>query len=55
MIGTLWKDKWGFLICVQYEDGWYTLKYTNSPEKAQIHKSIINQYYKQITKPPEGI
>ena len=55
MIGTLWKDKMGYLICTQYRDGWYTLRYTNGPEEAHIHKSIINQYYKQITKPSEEI
>ena len=54
MVGTLWHNQNGILVCTQYEDGFLHLTYLAQPQyKSCAHESNIHEHYTQLTQPQE--
>jgi len=54
MVGTLWRNRIGLLVCTEYENGFLHLTYLSDPEyKSCAHESNIHEHYTQLTQPTE--
>lgn len=55
MVGTLWHNQNGILVCTEYLNGFLHLTYVAQPQyKSCAHESNIHMNYTQLTQPQEG-